>query len=137
MSELEQVERMVREAGRRRRWQRAWRGLWFGVLAGAGVWLLGLGLYKLLPLPELTLAFAGVTGVLCFAAGGLVGWWRADGLLGTARWLDERQQLKERLSTAIELGRDENFISVRRAERRIDSTTLENILSAWEDARET
>lgn len=133
MSELERVERVVREAGRRRRWQRAWRGLWLGVLAGAGVWLLGLGLYKLLPLPELTLAFAGITGVLCFAAGGLIGWWRSDGLLGTARWLDERQQLKERLSTALELGRDEKLgpwreIMARDAAARVTEVDLKRLL---------
>jgi hypothetical protein len=133
MSELERVEQVVQEAGRRLRWQRAWRGLWLGVLTGAGVWLVGLGCYKLLPLPELTLAFAGVTGLLCFAAGGLIGWWRSDGLLRTARWLDERQQLKERLSTALELGRDEKLgpwreIMARDAAARVTEVDLKRLL---------
>ncbi len=109
MNELERVERVVREAGRRLRWQRAWRGFWRGMLAGAGLWLLALSLYKLLPLPDLTLAIAGVAGLAGLALGGLVGWWRRQGLLGTARWLDEQEKLKERLSTALELGRDEKL----------------------------
>jgi hypothetical protein len=109
MSELQQVEQVVALAARRRRWQRAWQGLWQGLLAGSVVWLAGLGLYKVLPLPEMTLAWAGLAGVVCLLGGWLIGLWRRDGLLATARWLDERQQLKERLSTALELGRDEKL----------------------------
>lgn len=109
MSELDRVERVVQAARRRLRWQRAWRGLWLGVLSGAAVWLAGLALYKLLPLPDLTLAVAGIVGLVCMAAGGAIGCWRHQGLLPTARWLDERQGLKERLSTALELGRDEKL----------------------------
>lgn len=106
MSELQQVEQIVARAARRRRWLGAWQGLWRGLLAGAVVWLLGLGLYKVLPLPEVTIAWAGLAGVLCVAGGGLIGFWRRVGLLTTAQWLDERLRLKERLSTALELARD-------------------------------
>lgn len=109
MSELQQVEQAVQQAGRRLRWQRAWRGLWRGVFAGAVVWVVGLGLYKVLPLPDTTLAIAGLAGLTCVLLGGLIGWWRRERLLSTARWLDERQQLKERLSTALELGRDDRL----------------------------
>jgi hypothetical protein len=106
MSELQQVERLVAQAARRQRWLRAWQGLWRGWLIGGLVWLLGLGLYKVLPLPEVTLAWAGLAGLVCILAGGVVGFWRPAGLLATARWLDERLNLKERLSTALELARD-------------------------------
>jgi quinol monooxygenase YgiN len=106
MSELQQVEQIVARAARRRRWLGAWQGLWRGLLAGAVVWLLGLGLYKVLPLPEVAIAWAGLAGVLCVAGGGLIGFWRRVGLLTTAQWLDERLRLKERLSTALELARD-------------------------------
>lgn len=109
MSELERVEQVVSEAGRRRRWQRAWNGLWRGMLVGGVAWLIGLGAYKALPLPDATLGIAGLAAVFCVLAGGLVGFWRRDGVLTTARWLDDRQQLKERLSTALELGRDEKL----------------------------
>ncbi|MCZ7637330.1 MAG: hypothetical protein M5U12_15630 [Verrucomicrobia bacterium] len=113
MSELERVEQVVRQAGERLRWQRAWRGFWQGVLVGGVAWLLGLALYKLLPLPDQTLLVTGLVGLACLLAGGLLGWWRRDGLLRTACWLDERQHLKERLSTALELGRDERLGSWR------------------------
>ena len=109
MSELEQVEQVVTEAGRRRRWQRAWNGLWRGMLVGGVAWLVGLGAYKALPLPAATLGIAGLAAILCVLGGGLIGFWRRDGVLTTARWLDDRQQLKERLSTALELGRDEKL----------------------------
>ncbi len=107
MSELQRVEQIVAAAARRRRWQRTWQGLWQGGLLGSGLWLLGLGLYKVLPLPEMTLAWAGLAGVLCVIGGAAAGFWRREGLLATAQWLDERQHLKERLSTALELGRDQ------------------------------
>lgn len=106
MSELQQVEQIVVRAARRRRWLGAWQGLWRGLLAGGVVWLLGLGLYKVLPLPELTIAWVGLVGVTCVLGGGLIGFWRREGLLATAQWLDERLRLKERLSTALELARD-------------------------------
>lgn len=109
MSELERIEKVVSEAAVRRRWQRAWNGLWSGLLWGGVAWLVGLGLYKALPLPDVTVTMAALAAVLCILAGGLVGFWRREGLLATARWLDDRQQLKERLSTAIELGRDEKL----------------------------
>ena len=94
MSELERVEQVVRRAGHRLRWQRAWRGFWQGVLAGGVTWLIGLVLYKFLPLPDSTVAIAGLTGLGCLLAGGLIGWWRRDGLSRTARWLDDRQHLR-------------------------------------------
>lgn len=106
MSELQQVERLVAQAARRQRWLRAWQGLWRGWLIGGVVWLVGLGLYKVLPLPEVSLAWVGLAGLVCILAGGVVGFWRPAGLLATARWLDERLDLKERLSTALELARD-------------------------------
>lgn len=60
-----------------------------------------------------------------------------DGVARTLRAIVDTASSTDVALDLFELGRDENFISVRRAERRIDSTTLENILSAWEDARET
>lgn len=77
MSELERVEQVVSEAGRRRRWQRAWTGLWRGMLVGAVAWLVGLGAYKALPLPDATLGIAGLAAVLCVVAGGLIGFCKA------------------------------------------------------------
>lgn len=106
MSELLQVEQAVARAAARLRWQRAWRGLWQGLLAGAGVWLVGLGVYKALPLPEVTLVWTVLAGVLCVLGGGLWGFGRPIAPLAAARWLDAQLRLKERLSTALELARE-------------------------------
>ena len=96
----------VARAGSRRRWQRGWHGLWRGLLAAAAVWLLALVVYKTCPVPIAILPVAGGLGLLLVLAGFAHGWWRREPLLATARWLDERQQLQERLSTALELGAD-------------------------------
>ena len=106
MSELQFIESTVARAGRRRRWQRAWQGFWQGLLAGAVMWLAVLGAYKLFPVPPEVLAWAGGLAVWVAAAGLGLGWWRRDPLLATARWVDQRQNLQERLSTALELGRE-------------------------------
>lgn len=106
MSELQLIESTVARAGRRRRWQRAWQGLWQGLLAAAVVWLIGLGVYKAFPVPMTVLPIAGATGLGLIVLGLVVGAWRRDHQLATARWLDQRQRLQERLSTALELGSD-------------------------------
>ncbi len=106
MSELQVIETTLRQAGGRRRWQRAWRGLWQGLLLGGVVWLVVLGVYKLLPLPPMILPVAGGVGLGLALIGFLAGWWRKDRLLETARWVDQNQQLKERLSTALEISQN-------------------------------
>lgn len=103
MSELQFIETVIRRTARRRRWQRAFRGLWQGVFAGSLVWLGALGVYKLLPIPTVTLAWAGVALVLCALIGTLWAVWHRPSPESTARWLDQRLGLKERLSTALEL----------------------------------
>ncbi len=107
MSELQVIKSTVARTARRRRWQRAWRGLWRGVLAGSLIWLLAAGFYTLLPLPLTVLAVAGGLFPVAVLAGLLIGWWRRDPPLTTARWLDQQQQLQERLSTALEISDDE------------------------------
>jgi hypothetical protein len=103
MSEIQIIEAALKEAARRHRLQRGLNGLVFGVLAGAGVMLLSLTIYKLLPLSPVILSSAGV-GAGCLAVAGLLwGAWRKMTLLETARWVDGKRNLKERLSTALEL----------------------------------
>jgi arginine repressor len=109
MSELRAIEAVVRRTAQRRRWQRAWRGLWQGFLLGSAGLLLALALFKLLPVPISILAWAGAIMVLACLGGFLTGWWRRESLLETARWLDDREALKERLSTALEIGPDERL----------------------------
>jgi hypothetical protein len=103
MSELQIIQSTVERAARRRRWQRAWLGFWHGLLIGAGIWLLALGLYKLLPLPFAMLGWAGAAAALAMLGGFVLGGWRPITTLQAARWVDQRQNLKERLSTALEV----------------------------------
>src|SRR4249919_2189105 len=102
MKEIQVIETALSQAATRRRWDRALRGFWHGLLAGSIVWLLGLLLYKLLPIPLSSLAIAGATGALLPLAGWIIGGWRRPTLLETARWVDAKRNLKERLSTALE-----------------------------------
>jgi polyhydroxyalkanoate synthesis regulator phasin len=102
MSDLEAIESVLVRAVRRRRWERAWNGFWLGLFIGALLWLAALIAYKLLPIsPDVPNIAAGVGG-LCVLLGFVRGWLRKCTLNQTARCLDDRQQLKERLSTALE-----------------------------------
>lgn len=103
MSDLETIQSAVARAANRRRWLRAWRGFWHGLLFGASLWLLALAAYKIFPIPfEIVSGAAGVA-VLFLFIGFVYGWSRKLSLLETARWIDEQQKLQERLSTALEM----------------------------------
>src|SRR5262249_50340473 len=90
MSELQVIESVIVRAARRTRCQRALNGLAWGLLVGALPLLLGLILYKLLPIPQWVIpALAGLAAGLTTV--GLVrGVCRKPSLLETARWVDER-----------------------------------------------
>src|SRR5256885_6021569 len=103
MSEIQLIQSTLERTARRRRWQRGWRAFWQGLFAGAALWLFVLGLYKLLPLPEPTLTIAALAAAALMPIGFLVGFWRKPSLVETARWVDERQHLQERISTALEV----------------------------------
>lgn len=105
MSDLQVIENTLERAARRRRNERAFRGLWQGLLVGAVIWLLTLAAYKLLPMPLWTLTAAAIVGLLSALVGLLIGGWRKTSLSETARWVDGRQHLQERLSTALELSK--------------------------------
>ena len=102
MSEFQVIQAAVEKTARRRRWERAWRGLWRGLLVGVVGWLIVLALYKVLPWSPWTPLAAGGFTLLSMVAGFIVGGWRKVPPRETARWIDARQQLKERLSTALE-----------------------------------
>src|SRR5689334_10235358 len=107
MSELENISKVLREAGRRRRLQRALNGLAEGALVGAILFVLALAVYKLLPVPFQVIPIAAAVAVACALAGMVRRGWRVESPAQTARWLDEQRQLKERLSTALEVSRQE------------------------------
>lgn len=103
MSDLQSIHTLLDQAARRRRWERAWRGFWKGLFIGTIVWLLALVAYKLLPIPVETLLLAATLSALAAVAGFGLGWFRKMSAAETARWLDQKQALKERLSTALEM----------------------------------
>ncbi|MBE0541523.1 MAG: hypothetical protein IH623_09070 [Verrucomicrobia bacterium] len=103
MSELQFIKTTLEQTARRRRLARALRGLWMGLLAGSTLCLLVLAVYKLAPIPVAWLLGTGIVAVLCALIGFILGGWHKASLNETARWVDLRQNLKERLSTALEV----------------------------------
>ena len=103
MSELQVIETALRNAGRRRRSARALRGLWQGLLVGAILSLVLSGVYHLRDLPLWTLMASALIPVLCALVGLVLGGWRKPAMNQVARWVDGRQHLQERLSTALEV----------------------------------
>jgi hypothetical protein len=107
MKELDSIQATLQRTATRRRWQRALNGLWLGLLAGAALYFAVLAAFKLAPIPEWLPAAAAVGGGLCAFVGLVLAGWRPTTVPETARWVDVDQGLKERLSTALEVGRSE------------------------------
>jgi hypothetical protein len=106
MSELQIIESALQRAAWRCRLARALRGLWRGLLVGAVLALLVIGLWHLLPLPLWLLSAAALVPFLGALAGMAIAGWRRPALPEVARWVDGRQHLQERLSTALEVAGD-------------------------------
>src|SRR5262249_42736926 len=104
MSELQVIESALKQAARRRRWDQALRGLSRGLLAGGVVLLLTIAAYKLFPFPNRIVFAVGWAALGCGLVGLAVGGWRKPSLAAMAQWVDDRKALKERLSTALEVG---------------------------------
>jgi uncharacterized protein with von Willebrand factor type A (vWA) domain len=103
MSELQIIEAALQQASRRRRWARALRGLWRGLLVGAVLLLVAIGVWHLLPVPAWTVTAAALAPFACALVGMIIGGWHRTPLPEVARWVDGHQHLKERLSTALEV----------------------------------
>jgi len=103
MSELQIIESALELAGRRRRWARALRGLWRGLLVGAVLSFLLIGVYHLTDLPLWSLILAAAFPLACMFAGLILGGWNKTPIKQTARWVDGIQHLQERMSTALEV----------------------------------
>jgi predicted nucleic acid-binding Zn-ribbon protein len=106
MSDLQIIESALQQAARRCRLARAMRGAWHGVLVGSIVALLLIGLWHVRPLPLWTLTLAAFAPFPCALAGMIIAGWRKPALPEVARWVDGRQHLQERLSTALEVASD-------------------------------
>ena len=103
MSEKKVIDAKIQAAAIRRKIQHGWRCMWHGLLLGVCLWLVALAIFKLVPIPQITLLWAGIIG-LAFPVGALLfGLAKRFDAIDTARWLDSETGLKERLSTAIEL----------------------------------
>jgi len=103
MSDKQIIDAKIEAAASRRKLQKGWQNMWLGLLIGVCLWLAALGIYKLAPIPQATLVWAGVIGLTLPLAGLLFGLARRFAGSDTARWLDREIGLKERLSTAMEL----------------------------------
>src|SRR5438270_105539 len=103
MSELQVIQSTLERAARRRRWARALRGMWRGLLVGSILSLLLSGAYHLRPLPLWTVVVAALIPIPSLLIGLLLGGWRKVPLKQVARWVDGSQHLQERLSTALEV----------------------------------
>ncbi|MSU57738.1 MAG: hypothetical protein EXS35_06080 [Pedosphaera sp.] len=108
MSELQIIQGALESAARRRRWARALRGLWFGLLVGSLVYFLALAVFKLAPVESSLLLWSGLVALLCPLGGFIIGGWRKAGLPEIARWVDVKHNLKERMSTALEFSGDDH-----------------------------
>lgn len=103
MSDLQIIQSALERAASRHRWGRAFRGLWHGLFYGALCSLVLLAAHRLFPVPDWFLVAAPMVPLPCMLVGLVAGGWRKPGLSETARWLDSRTHLEERLSTALEL----------------------------------
>ena len=110
MSEKEIIDAKIQAAARRRKIQFGWRSMWCGLLIGVCLWLVTLVMFKIVPIPQAYLFWAGIVGLTLPVGGLLFGLAKRFAASDTARWLDRETGLKERLSTAVELanGGDEN-----------------------------
>lgn len=106
MSELQVIESALQRAARRQRWARALRGLWHGLLIGAILSFLLIcalhfpSVFPHSPWASITAAFLPLPFML---VGLVIGGWRKPALNQVARWVDGKQHLQERLSTALEV----------------------------------
>jgi len=67
------------------------------------MWLIALCFYKVFPIPVEWLAVAALAGVSAIVIGAIAGGWHKPSPSEIARWVDLKQNLKERLSTALEV----------------------------------
>lgn len=106
MSDLQVIEATLEKTAQRRRLENGLRALWHGLLIGAALWVLTVITYKLFPISETYVSLAAGAGILCALVGFIVGLSRKVTIMQVARWVDAKQNLQERLSTALEVARD-------------------------------
>ncbi len=133
MSGLQLIDKALEQTASRRRLERGLNGLWRGLFWGAVVFLVALAAFKLFPIPVVSLAVAGIVAAALVLGGFIAGYWRKPSRQNTAQWIDERQHLKERLSTALEVGNDGKAgnwsqLILQDAVKHVDSLKLKELL---------
>lgn len=103
MSKKQVIDAKIQVAARHRKIQLGWHCMWRGLLMGVCLWLVALLVFKIAPIPQAALLWAGVVGLALPVGGLLFGLAKRFAARDTARWLDLETGLKERLSTAVEL----------------------------------
>src|SRR3954467_2720411 len=102
MSDIQLIEGVLKNAARRRRLERAWRSFWQGLFLGAILGLLVFAVYKLAPISITVVYVAAAVAALIPVVAAIYAASKPLTLLETARWVDAKRQLQERLSTALE-----------------------------------
>src|SRR5256885_773907 len=108
MSEIQIVEAALERAAKRRRLAQALTGLWYGLLVGAVIALVVTGIYHLREIPFRWVIAAALAPLPLMLLGSIFTGWRRPTLSEVARWVDSKRNLKERVSTALEVAGDEN-----------------------------
>jgi len=107
MSDLNIIVSTLAKTAQRRRLERGFRRLWQGLFAGAVAWLIFLAIYKLAPIPEEWVVYSWIAIPAAALIGFIWGYSRPITVSETARWVDSKVRLQERLSTALEVARDD------------------------------
>ena len=112
MSDKETIQLVLEKAARRRRWAKAWNGLFCGLFLASALWLAAVAAFKLFPIPFAALGIAGMAAALLTLGGFVFGGRKKDSALETARWVDKKIGSKERLSAAIEFSSSSSWSEV-------------------------
>lgn len=129
MSDLETIQLVLEKAARRRRWAKAWNGLFLGLFFASALWLAAVATFKLFPIPFAALGVAGIAAVLLTLGGFVFGGRKKDSALETAQWVDRKLGSKERLSAAIEFSSSSSWgeVLLRDGAQCVDTVPLRRI----------
>ncbi len=130
MSDLKTIQSVLEKAARRRRWAKAWNGLFRGLFLASALWLAAVAAFKLFPIPFAALGIAGMAAALLTLGGFVFGGRKKDSALETAQWVDRKLGSKERLSAAIEFSSSSSWgeVLLRNGARCVESVQPKRIL---------
>ena len=103
MSQKQLIASKLKAAARRRKIQLSWQCMWMGLWICVCIWFLSLISYKLFPVPTITFFWVGLLSFIVPLSGLIWGFTKKFPPKDIARWIDQEKNLKERLSTAVEL----------------------------------